>query len=1088
MSAISQVIPNLLGGVSQQPDPLKLPGQVREAKNVLLDPTFGCRKRPPTEFIAKLASNIPKTAKWFPIFRDENERYITVIYKDATTGNTVLRVWEADTGEERDVTILGDAANYLAVSKVESLKPLTINDYTILCNSEKTVSMSQSAASAFLQEALVVVNQVAYNTTYSVDFLKDGQSTVQQKVWKAAKLSISPGSFEDLANGNCTLAGSQSYNQSSGSKTGLGFTITTSCNPTLITDKQEGSTYPTQLAWVGNAASEVQYSGVQTWGTYHFGSANNHAVGSYLYRNFTYQTSAGTITVRVEIRVEKTPLPDDWKPPMKTPTLSNRYSTNLNASIVSYTSVEGTPWETNIKVMDIGTLPSSITQVGILEKQTTSTPFGTSFEYVPVDKIIPAGSTFGLVFTVSTVQKAPSTPVYTYKSVYSSRVTLNNGGQGWRTGDSVNVQLNGKTYTVTVEEEDYTFSYSSEHQISYTTPLDQTAGALSVSTIVSTLAASINALAEYSATPVGNVIYVKRDDTREFNIMTRGGTANNALTGIKGQVNDVSMLPAQCVAGVVLKVRNTADAEADDYYVKFVPSSSNIPGAGSWEETVKPGTTTDLNNSTMPHALIREANGDFTVRPLSSTYDDALFWSGREVGDEKTNPDPSFVGRKIKEVFFFMNRLGFLADDAVVLSQPGDYFNFFVGSAIAVSDADPIDMTASATKPAILKAAIGTSKGLLLFAENSQFLLATTESAFGPSTVKMTEIANYAYTSNIKPLETGVSVMFSTEANTFSKVFEMAVDSIDNRPLVADNTRIAPEYIPPDLTLACSSPNNSLVAFGNDSDTLWIFKFFNSGNERSLAGWCKWVLPAPVRLFDYAHDSGYIVMRNGSDYILCKLEMLDDPDTSPINAFGSKFVPRLDNYLLKSKVVTQTTGDFTKVRFPSGSYVAGSVPNIILTVDGVSTVFQRPAIQQDGTGYYVVVPNSISEKDFILGLEYNMSITLPSFWVTSDKRSDRKNIPIVETAYLDLYYSGRYTVTVDKTGYDSVTIDLDVTPSDIYMANQAALQETTSKAIPVFSRGDFVSITIDAPDPLPASITSYSWEGHYSNRGISNIR
>ena len=49
MAAVSQSIPNLLGGVSQQPDPVKLPGQVREAVNAYLDPTFGCKKRPPTE-------------------------------------------------------------------------------------------------------------------------------------------------------------------------------------------------------------------------------------------------------------------------------------------------------------------------------------------------------------------------------------------------------------------------------------------------------------------------------------------------------------------------------------------------------------------------------------------------------------------------------------------------------------------------------------------------------------------------------------------------------------------------------------------------------------------------------------------------------------------------------------------------------------------------------------------------------------------------------------------------------------------------------------------------------------------------------
>ena len=79
-------------------------------------------------------------------------------------------------------------------------------------------------------EALIVVNQVAYNTQYSVDFLKDGQQTSQQKVYRASKLSVSPGSFEDTANGNCAKAGSQSFIETSGSKTGLGFTVTTTCS------------------------------------------------------------------------------------------------------------------------------------------------------------------------------------------------------------------------------------------------------------------------------------------------------------------------------------------------------------------------------------------------------------------------------------------------------------------------------------------------------------------------------------------------------------------------------------------------------------------------------------------------------------------------------------------------------------------------------------------------------------------------------------------------------------------------------------------------------------------------------------------
>ena len=84
---------------------------------------------------------------------------------------------------------------------------------------------------------------------------------------------------------------------------------------------------------------------------------------------------------------------------------------------------------------------------------------------------------------------------------------------------------------------------------------------------------------------------------------------------------------------------------------------------------------------------------------------------------------------------FYMNRLGFLSSDSVILSQPGDYFNFFSGSAIAVSDADPIDMAASSTRPANLTSGISTTGGLLLFSTDAQFLMSTRDVAFGPSTV-----------------------------------------------------------------------------------------------------------------------------------------------------------------------------------------------------------------------------------------------------------------------------------------------------------------------------------------------------------------
>ena len=66
MAAVNQRIPNFLGGVSQQPDKIKFPGQLRACDNAVPDITFGLKKRPPAEFVANL-SGANNYGKWFEI-------------------------------------------------------------------------------------------------------------------------------------------------------------------------------------------------------------------------------------------------------------------------------------------------------------------------------------------------------------------------------------------------------------------------------------------------------------------------------------------------------------------------------------------------------------------------------------------------------------------------------------------------------------------------------------------------------------------------------------------------------------------------------------------------------------------------------------------------------------------------------------------------------------------------------------------------------------------------------------------------------------------------------------------------------------
>lgn len=1062
MAAISQTINNVLGGVSQQPDPVKLPGQVREAVNAYLDPTFGCTKRPGTQFIGLLAEDVPETAEWFPVFRDEQERYVGCIYVESGTAR--IRVWDADTAAESTVTILGNGSDYLTTSAANHIKTLSINDYTFIINSEREVTMDTATQAVENQKALIVVNSIAYNTTYAVDFLRDGEQLNQVRVFKASRLSVDPGSWEvqeegDDEGGSCTFAFTESFvRDKDDDTTGLGFTLTTTCNPTLVTDEVEGELYPTGLQYMGPGATSADRD-IQAYATEELGYAEDYATGSYVYIYETKQTSAGEISIRIEFRVSDRP-----------DGLTERWYQVSKAEVTDYDNSTGDgKWQEGTKIDFVKTLPDGFKNA----------------ENLPP---LPNGTTAGLAFELTSIRRGEPSYDYTYKSVYRTRVTLNNGGTNWSVGDSVSVEMEGKTYNVKVEEVQFSYSYESEATASYTTPVDTESGPLDVSAIVSNLVAEISSLANYSAVPVGNVIIITRNDGRDFNLQTRGGTANTAIYGIKDSVNDISRLPAQCQDGIVLKVSNSDDSDADDYFVKFTTEGS-IPGQGSWIETVKPGVASDLNAGTMPHVLERNSDGVFEFRPLTKEYDAKNFWAPRDAGDEKTNPDPTFVGKKIRDAVFYMNRLGFLADESIVLSQAGDYFNFFQGSAIAISDGDPIDMGVSTTKPAKLKAAVGTPAGLLLFAENSQFLLKSQDVAFGPSTVKMDEITNYAYRSDVQPVETGVSILFPTSAETFSKVFELSVDSLNSRPLITENTRIIPEYIPPSLTWCHAVPNSSLVLMGTGDAFIYAFKFYNTGNERNLAGWTKWQFNADVKLAQFDHDTGFFVQRQADGQTtLSRMELLDDPETSPIKAAGFSFTPRLDNYLYESQTTIEDIDAFTmRVRFPAGFYAGDNNVYVVSTGDGVETFYSQAPIQTDATGEYIEIQSNIKSTEFIVGIGYEFSVELPSFFVKEgdQNRADRRYPPMVENMYMDLYLSGRYAVDIEKVGYRTQSVDLDVIRADLYLANDAAVSSFDTREIPVFSRGDLATVTIKSLDPMPAALTSYSWEGHYSTRGIA---
>jgi len=163
MAVISQKIPNLIGGVSQQPDSLKLPGQLRECTNFLPDTTRGLVKRPGTKGIGQL-TNSSALGAWFPMFLSDEDRFVVQVGRSG-----VVRIWDADTGVVQPVnTISAGALAYGTHTDQSQLDLLQINNFIFLLNRSKVVARGAAKSATITPSGYVLINTVNYDSTYNV--------------------------------------------------------------------------------------------------------------------------------------------------------------------------------------------------------------------------------------------------------------------------------------------------------------------------------------------------------------------------------------------------------------------------------------------------------------------------------------------------------------------------------------------------------------------------------------------------------------------------------------------------------------------------------------------------------------------------------------------------------------------------------------------------------------------------------------------------------------------------------------------------------------------------------------------------------
>jgi hypothetical protein len=389
-----------------------------------------------------------------------------------------------------------------------------------------------------------------------------------------------------------------------------------------------------------------------------------------------------------------------------------------------------------------------------------------------------------------------------------------------------------------------------------------------------------------------------------------------------------------------------------------------------------------------------------------------------------------------------------------------------------------------------LRFGISTNQGLYLFSDNAQYVLGTNTDAFSAASAEINQVSNYPETFRVGPVDTGSTFIFAEENDRSTILFEMAPgDGRQSRVEAVDITRLIPTYIPADLNdLQVSQSINIIAARSTRTpETVYIFRFFNQGNDRALASWFKWTLPAPVQGLFFYQEVAYVIMRQDSGpTVISKLSLLSDSPSGAVRFQDKVYDVRLDLFDYLPAVTYDFTDDESTIRFKDGFFVPGTQP-VVISLDPFNPGnVEEPEIDQDINGYFVRVPGDRTADRLALGLKYVASALMPNFYLRQgeDGRSDTVNIPTINRIQIDSFESGPFMIRVNSVGRQVFDLEVPQKVADISLANNIPMLRTGKNTFPVMSRGDLTEITFIADSPFPTAMNSLVWEGTYNTKGI----
>lgn len=544
-----------------------------------------------------------------------------------------------------------------------------------------------------------------------------------------------------------------------------------------------------------------------------------------------------------------------------------------------------------------------------------------------------------------------------------------------------------------------------------------------------------------------NVIYIRRKDgAGDFTLTVEDSRGNTFIKAFKGQAPEFLDLPPTGKLGFKVKVMGSAKDQEDDYYVSLQDPQGN--GSLIWREDLASNMELGFDKTTMPHQLVKQPDGSFKLEQAG--------WDDRTVGDDFTNPFPSFTGGKLNDIFFHRNRLGFLSDENVIFSEAGEYTNFFLKTTLTGLDSNPIDVAVSNNQVSILKHAVPFNESLLVFSDLTQFVVKAAD-LLTPESVSIDVSTQFEASLRAKPVGAGRFVFFAFRRGAWSGVREYYVEqTTDSNTNALEITAHVPRYISGEVKkLVASSNEETLLAITEtDPNAVYVYRYYWSASEKLQSSWSRWTFGGKVLNVDFNMSDIYALIQRTDGVYLERINLSRD-DARAVTS--TNFPVHLD------RRVKLETGGVTTVPYtdPAIQYV---------TYKGkIITAAELPTYLAQGVVY--------------AGVPYRFRYRFSEIVVKTDNepitigRLQLRNLSVVyyDTGLFEawIYPKNRDPYVTRFTGR--------VVGSINNTLGKIPLEYGTFK-IPVMSKSDQVSIELVSDSYLPCAFQSAEWEGFYQLR------